>query len=453
MLKKKADTWAHTVDDKDQIKQSAIEVFTNSKGYVTYPGLKWTYVLRGPALDSQLISGLVSSLVGALLILVIATVAIVVARRTSLGLESMIDRLHAGSEKVSSTATGVTDASYTLSEASTEQASALQETAASIEEINAMIKKSSENSTRSQEVAGKSSEIAKRGKHAVDKMSEAINEINISNEAILRQISESNGQISEIARVIAEIGEKTKVINDIVFQTKLLSFNASVEAARAGEHGKGFAVVAEEVGNLAQMSGNAAKEISEMLAGSIKKVESIVEETKRKVESLISEGREKVQSGIVIAEQCGTVLNEVVSNVDELNTMVTEITVASHEQSQGVNEITKAMNELDQTTHANATTSQHVSGFANSLSDESRSMNNIVTELVRVVRGGEGSTKDVAQSERPGPDKKSSGQPKVTPIKRERTSTEASAPGTVRKLKKVSGEATPMSDDPRFKEV
>ncbi|MBC7465119.1 MAG: hypothetical protein H7256_03945 [Bdellovibrio sp.] len=48
-----------------------------------------------------------------------------------------------------------------------------------------------------------------------------------------------------------EIGNKTKVINDIVFQTKLLSFNASVEAARAGEHGKGFAVVAEEVGKLA----------------------------------------------------------------------------------------------------------------------------------------------------------------------------------------------------------
>ena len=62
--------------------------------------------------------------------------------------------------------------------------------------------------------------------------------------------NESNKEIQEIVKVIAEIGNKTKVINDIVFQTKLLSFNASVEAARAGENGKGFAVVAEEVGKL-----------------------------------------------------------------------------------------------------------------------------------------------------------------------------------------------------------
>jgi methyl-accepting chemotaxis protein len=78
----------------------------------------------------------------------------------------------------------------------------------------------------------------------------------------MNQINYSNEQMSEIVKVIQEIETKTKVINDIVFQTKLLSFNASVEAARAGEQGKGFAVVAEEVGNLAQMSGNAAKEIS-----------------------------------------------------------------------------------------------------------------------------------------------------------------------------------------------
>jgi methyl-accepting chemotaxis protein len=89
-------------------------------------------------------------------------------------------------------------------------------------------------------------------------------------------MNKSNDEISSIVKVIAEIGDKTKVINDIVFQTKLLSFNASVEAARAGEQGKGFAVVAEEVGNLATMSGKAAEEISSMLGDSMGKVELIV---------------------------------------------------------------------------------------------------------------------------------------------------------------------------------
>ncbi|MCX7978832.1 MAG: methyl-accepting chemotaxis protein, partial [Bdellovibrionaceae bacterium] len=77
-----------------------------------------------------------------------------------------------------------------------------------------------------------------------------------------------HGSIQELEAamgVIRQVAKKTEVINEIVFQTKLLSFNASVEAARAGEAGKGFAVVAEEVGKLAKMSGDAATEISQIV--------------------------------------------------------------------------------------------------------------------------------------------------------------------------------------------
>jgi methyl-accepting chemotaxis protein len=135
-------------------------------------------------------------------------------------------------------------------------------------------------------------------------------------------------------------------------------------------------------------------------------------------------------------------LNDVVVNVDELNTMVTEITVASHEQSQGVNEITKAMNELDQTTHANATTSQQVSGYANSLSDESTHMNEMVTALVGVVLG-EGSSKEVSREKHSAP--------KVVALRRETKAHENEPPAT--KLKKASGDMMPDSNDPRFKDV
>ena len=384
----KESTLAHIVDDSDQIKEASIEAFAKAKGYSSYPGQKWTYILRVPENDPDLRFSLVSSMVGGFFILLMAFLASFVATRTGKTLENVIERLKQGSEIVERTAQDVTGSAQSLSEASTEQASALQETAASIEEINAMIKKSSDNSFQSQDVASKSAEIAKQGQEAVEKMSQAVGEINVSNEAILQQINESNVQIGGIAKVIAEIGEKTKVINDIVFQTKLLSFNASVEAARAGEHGKGFAVVAEEVGNLAQMSGNAAKEISEMLSQSIKNVETIVQESTKKVEQLIADGREKVQAGVVIVDQCGSVLGDVVNNVNQLQEMVTAISIASKEQSQGVNEITKAMNELDQTTNANATTSQNVSGFAASLSRESVQMNEVVSELTAIVSGG-----------------------------------------------------------------
>src|SRR5690606_26588483 len=123
-------------------------------------------------------------------------------------------------------------------------------------------------------------------------------------------------------------------------------FNASVEAARAGEHGKGFAVVAEEVGNLAQMSGVAAREIETMLSNSIGQVESVIRETNDSVSRLIESGKSKVESGVAIAARCEEVLDDVVRNVAEVKSMMGEVAHGSHEQAEGVNNITTAMNQL-----------------------------------------------------------------------------------------------------------
>jgi methyl-accepting chemotaxis protein len=132
-----------------------------------------------------------------------------------------------------------------LSQATTEQAASLEQTSASIHEMNSMVERNTENAKAAADKSGHSRDGALRGKDVVTKMMTAINEINDANSGIMSQIDESNVRMGEIITVINEIGSKTRVINDIVFQTKLLSFNASVEAARAGEHGKGFAVVAE----------------------------------------------------------------------------------------------------------------------------------------------------------------------------------------------------------------
>lgn len=126
-------------------------------------------------------------------------------------------------------------------------------------------------------------------------MLNSIDEISQSNDSIADQTRQNNEKINEIVKLISDIGNKTKVINEIVFQTKLLSFNASVEAVRVGEYGKGFAVVAEEVGNLAnKMSGNAAKEISSLLDESQRKTAQIVKETESKVDELIKKFMKKL---------------------------------------------------------------------------------------------------------------------------------------------------------------
>ena len=99
----------------------------------------------------------------------------------------------------------------------------------------------------------------------------------------MREILLSNDRIEVFSTRIEEIGAKTEVIDDIVFQTKILSFNASVEAERAGELGRGFGVVAQEVGNLAAMSGQSAIEIASIVKSAMKESREIISENKIRV--------------------------------------------------------------------------------------------------------------------------------------------------------------------------
>lgn len=315
-------------------------------------------------------------------------VGVMISRSLSSRLRVLAGDLNKGADKVSTASQDIAGTAQELSQATTEQAASLEETAASIEEMASMVAKNSENSKSTASLAAQSHSSANRGADVVRAMIDSMGEINQSNQDIMTAVNQSNKEISEIIKVITEIGNKTKVINDIVFQTKLLSFNASVEAARAGEHGKGFAVVAEEVGNLAQMSGNAAKEISTMLEASIQKVEGIVRETQNRVEHLIDAGRTKVEHGTSVAHQCGEVLHEIVGNVSQVTKMAEEISAASIEQSKGISEISKAMSQLDHITQQNAHTSDVTANSSEQLSSQATHLRETVGQFVREIEGG-----------------------------------------------------------------
>lgn len=314
-------------------------------------------------------------------------VAVLMVRGPVTALNNLAAVLSKTSGQVDSASQQIAATATQLSQAATEQAASLEETAASIEEMSSMVSKNSENAKRTAGTSDESRSKAEHGQQVVTQMVQSMDDINVANNEIMKQINESNARMADIVKVIQEIGNKTKVINEIVFQTKLLSFNASVEAARAGEHGKGFAVVADEVGKLAQMSGNASKEISMMLDGSMKKVESIVHETKSNVERLVAQGREKVSAGTEIAKQCGDVLNEIVQNVGNVSQMASEISTASQEQAQGVHELTEAMNQMDQVTQQNASTSAESARSAEALAAQSASLKAAVQSLLQTVQG------------------------------------------------------------------
>jgi methyl-accepting chemotaxis protein len=381
--------------------------------------------------------------------------AFFILRAVTKAIDQVIASLTDSSNQVTSAAQQIASSSEELSSAATEQASSLEETASSIEEMNSMVQKNSENAKRTSEFSNSSQNKAEHGKVVVLDMIKAIDDISTSNTNIMNQIEHSNQRISEIVKVISEIGNKTKVINDIVFQTKLLSFNASVEAARAGENGKGFAVVAEEVGNLAEMSGNAAKEITAMLDESIQKVEGIVNETKQKVGHLIQDGKSKVEAGSSIARQCGAVLNDIVENVSHVTQMANEISTACQEQAIGVGEITKAMNQLDQVTQTNASTSEEAASAAIQLSSQAESLRSTVGVLVQEIKGGTGHAIGDGNFEVHAPviQTKKSKAANVLPLKR----TTAKSKPHHQNLKKVSGGGSigsvPSGNDSRFEDA
>lgn len=389
--------------------------------------------------------------ISAIALLIGSIMAAMILRKVNKSISNVIESLQSNSEQVASASAQIASSSEELSQASTEQAASLEETAAALEQISAMIAKSSENAETTASKSAESEAKAEEGRQAVEQMLRSMNDISQSNEAIMTQINQSNQQMSDIVRVIQEIGTKTKVINEIVFQTKLLSFNASVEAARAGDHGKGFAVVADEVGNLAQMSGNAAMEISEMLNNSINKVEQIVSNTKSKVESLTESGRQKVESGVVVARQCSVVLKDIVSNISRVAVLAREISQGSLEQAQGVGEINKAMTQLDSVTQQNAATSEEAASAAEELSAQAEGLKDAVVELVRTIQGGNDIAPAQAPVQTPTPAKRES--PRDAKVLRIKPASKPARPTTVA-MKAASGDSrVPSRDDEGFPDV
>ena len=209
----------------------------------------------------------------------------------------------------------------TLSSSANEAAASLEETAAALEEITATVVSNSKNISDmdrySKEVTKSATQGQNLAKNTSNAMDELSNEINLINEAI-------------------------SVIDQIAFQTNILSLNAAVEAATAGEAGRGFAVVAQEVRNLANRSAEAAKEIKE-----------IVESTTRKA----SDGK-NITSNMILG------YDELLENINKTIDMINEITMSSKEQEAGITQINDAVTQLDQQTQQNATIANETQDIA-----------------------------------------------------------------------------------------
>ncbi|MEC9283389.1 MAG: methyl-accepting chemotaxis protein [Bdellovibrionota bacterium] len=253
-----------------------------------------------------------------------------------------------------------------LAAGSTEQAAAVQETVASMTEMTSMINQTALHVEESESLAMEVNHRTQKGSEIMQNMVSS-----------METIQQANEELHEMKQIIEEIADKTKVINDIVFKTQLLSFNASIEAARAGQHGRGFAVVAEEVGNLAQMSGNAANEIAALLSKSQSQVEQIVENTKVRV----SEGQS-------VSGQAMETFNEIAEEIELITSKVKSIQDATREQEEGVKQVSITMRQIDETTQANSNLATSASNHAVGVKQEAEELEKIMKDMTGVVMGG-----------------------------------------------------------------
>ncbi len=298
-------------------------------------------------------------------IVISLTVSFLLANSIANPILKMIQELKESSGQVSSVAKEVAAASENIAQASNEQASSIEETSASLEELSGMIKNNVLHVEKSHEITNKVNSISLQASQSLQEL--------ISS---MTMIHESNSEIQKLVGLMEDVKDKTSVIDEIVFQTKLLSFNASVEAERANEHGKGFAVVAQEVGTLARMSGTAANEISGIVKDSIEKARLITEENKK-----------RVNQGTELVKVMAHILDEIKDHTNKVTHSSSEILQASQQQSSGIGQINQAVSQLDKTTQMNASSSEETASASNELSGQVASLDNIVNRLKGVIEG------------------------------------------------------------------
>jgi hemerythrin len=277
----------------------------------------------------------------------------------------------------------VINASKSLDQSSSDQLESISVTISSTHEISSMVSRTSDVSKELSHESNKLFNLSSEGTSVVDGMVLSSKEMENETMRFQTELIEGLNELRGVLKFINEISAKTNMINDIVFQTKLLSFNASVEAARAGEHGKGFAVVAEEVGKLAQMSGKTASEINGIVESSVKQVEKMLSETISKVDLLNKNMSLKSSDGVKKSEQCASIFENLKLKVGEINEKIREISLASSEQAIGVMQLEESISKLQESAERNRLTAGQSFENAHSLDQQVHRSNNLLEVIVK----------------------------------------------------------------------
>ena len=260
-------------------------------------------------------------------------------------LATVVGTVRENAEFVATASAEIAQGNVDLSRRTESQASALEQVTASMAALGTTAQQNVQNASEANRLAVNASGIATEGGEVVAKVVSTMKDINESSK--------------EIAVIVS-------VIDGIAFQTNILALNAAVEAARAGEQGRGFAVVATEVRNLAHRSAEAAKQIKALIETSVQRVEQ----------------------GVVLADDAGQTMSRVVTSIQDVVTIMQEISASGAEQGESVEQVGRAILEMDASTQQNAALVEESTAAAENLKIQSQQL----VSGVSVFRLGAGDT-------------------------------------------------------------
>ena len=254
-------------------------------------------------------------------------------------LSEVVANIENAEREVSTSSAQMYANSAVLSRAAAEEADTVSQLNDSLHNVHDQINDSAGKAAQARDMTEQAVSAMNEGNEKMAKMLDAMNEINTTS--------------SQIANII-------KTIQDISFQTNILSLNASIEAARAGAAGKGFAVVAGEVGNLANKTAQAAKSTTGLIETSLKAVEH----------------------GTVIANETAEMLGMIVGKAGESAKVVEEIADASTHQAESVKQVLDGMNSISSAVNQISVSARECADSSELLATQSAMLHETVEKFV-----------------------------------------------------------------------
>jgi methyl-accepting chemotaxis protein len=283
----------------------------------------------------------------------------------------MLDVLNAAEEALDA-ALHIRSASEQLAQGTEQQFAQARQIHQSVAEMAQTIQINAEHTASAAATAERNKSIAEAGGVIVQETVQNIRRIATS-------VGQSATTIEALGERGAEIGEIVSVINEIADQTNLLALNAAIEAARAGDSGRGFAVVADEVRKLAERTTQATKKISTMIGVIQKDTQSAV--------GIMHEGNTQAARGVVLADQAGESLQNVVASSSAALAVMSAIASATEEQSASSTHITLNVEAIVAISEQSAEGVRHIAEAAETLDAQMRRLQDSMHRFALLPQG------------------------------------------------------------------